>query len=141
MTALNTCQLLGSRLLAIRVGAGYRTVDDVDHMIRMIREAIARVPSAQQAVVAADWRPCTVMTPETADRAHVMLSANNPRVARSGILTLPDQPTAVLQVMRLVRESHHPQRRMFTSPPEMLAWLAEVLEPAERALLEAHFAE
>ena len=75
------------------------------------------------------------MSDEASERALEMLTRNNPRVERSAILTAENSPVAVLQFLRLVRASGHPQRRLFSETNEMTTWLAEVLSPAEGARL------
>jgi hypothetical protein len=41
-------------------------------------------------------------------------------------------PTLHLQILRMIREANHPQRKAFREPAEVLAFLAEVATPAER---------
>jgi hypothetical protein len=129
----NTCELATGRLLEIRVGAGYRTVADVEDMIRMITINMAKVPAAEKCAIAADWRAVHLMPPDVAARAREMIAATNPRVIRSSILTLPENPLTNLQAVRLIREAENPNRRHFTSATSMHAWLSEVLTPAESA--------
>jgi hypothetical protein len=131
----NTCEFVTGRLLEIRVAAGYRAVADVDEMIAMITEKVATLPPGEKYTIAADWRAVQIMPPETAARAREMLAAVNPRVVRSGILTLPEDPLKNLQVIRLIREAENVNRRHFTSAKEMQAWLSQVLTPTESARL------
>ena len=138
MSKSNTCKIVTGRLLEIDVGAGYRSVEDVDAMIAMMGAEFARVPEPTRVVIAADWRACRVLTPDVAERAVQMLSRSNPRIERSAILHRDDQPTSVLQVVRLTREAQVPYRRVFTDPAEMKAWLGEILTPAECARLDEH---
>jgi hypothetical protein len=128
---MNTCRIQVGRLMEIRVDAGYGTVADVDHMMGLIGDLIARIPVQTRVIIAADWRGCRVMSSEASERALAMLTRNNPRVERSAILTSDASSVAVLQFLRLVRESGHPQRRLFSRVVEMQSWLAEVLSPAE----------
>jgi hypothetical protein len=65
----------------------------------------------------------------------------NSRVLRSAALGSPESPSAMLQFLRLVRESDNPDRRMFDDPALMVAWLDEVLDAQERARLRAFLAE
>jgi hypothetical protein len=123
--------------MEIAVADGYKTVEDVDAMIEMIRARLARVRGGQRIVIAADWRPCTVFTPAVAERAVTMLTGVVPRVERSAILHRADHATSVLQVFRLVKESHFEARRVFTAPTEMEKWLGEMLGPEERGRLHA----
>lgn len=123
--------------MEIDVADGYKTVADVETMIGMIGAGLARLPAKTRVVIAADWRPCTVFTPDVADRAVKMLTFANPRVERSAILHRADHATSILQVFRLVKESHFEGRRLFTAPADMERWLAEVLDAAERERLHA----
>jgi len=122
--------------LEIRVGAGYRTVDDINEMIALMSAEFARSTALDHLVIAADWRQCRVLTPEVAERAVLMLSRSNPRVKRSAILHAREQSTSVLQVMRLAREAKLPHRRVFTETAEMRGWLEPVLNAEELARLD-----
>lgn len=140
MTLRNTCELVVGRLLEIRVAAGYHLVEDVDAMIAMIGEQVATLPPHAKYAIVADWRAVRIMPPATAERAREMLASVNPRVTRSSILTLPEDPTTNLQVVRLVREAQNPNRRHFTSPDTLAVWLSEVLTPAEANRLSSFLA-
>jgi hypothetical protein len=130
--SVNTCEFVVGRLMEIRVAAGYRSVQDIDQMIRMMMEASATLPSPGKYVIAADWRAVSVMDQATALRAKEMLASSNPRVVRSSILIQPNQATANLQVLRLVKEAANKNRRHFTSPSEQATWLREVLTEQEQ---------
>lgn len=136
----NTCEFVEGRLLEIRVGRGYRSVDDVSEMIRMIGESVAKLPPGDRFSIAADWRAVHVMSPEASARAKQMLTNNNPRVTRSAILTLPDNAMTNLQVVRLVREAQNTSRRAFTDATEMASWLSEVPSAAEATRLRTFLA-
>jgi hypothetical protein len=133
--ARNTCEFVEGRLLEIRVAAGYRSVAEVNEMIRMIGENVGNLPPAEKFAIAADWRAVQLMAPDIAARAREMLAGVNPRVTRSAILTLPENPLTNLQVIRLIREAENPSRRHFTSSKELHAWLSEVLTKEESARL------
>lgn len=128
--AVNTCEIHVDALLEIRVAASYRSVADVDQMIAMMRRWMDARPFENKFVIAADWRSVSVMSPETAARVRDMLMFSNSRVIRSAILTLPEQSTTHLQVVRLLREAENASRRMFTQPTELCDWVAEVLSSA-----------
>jgi hypothetical protein len=113
------------------VSAGYNTVDDVDQMMRMIRDNVMGLPPDAKFAIAADWRNVRIMPPDTAARAREMLASVNPRVTRSSVLTLPENATGNLQVVRLVREAENQNRRHFTSTGALHAWLSEVLSRPE----------
>jgi hypothetical protein len=131
----NTCQIVAGRLLEIDVCAGYRSVQDVDEMMAMMKAQVARVPEPTRIVIAADWRACSILTPEVSERAVQMLVRSNPRVERSTILHGAGQSTSVLQVLRIAREAELATRRVFTDALEMERWLGEVLTPEEQARL------
>ena len=121
--------------MEIRVARGYRSVDDIDEMIGLMVDRASQLPQNQKFVIAADWRNVTVMSPDTAVRARAMLAKSNARVVRSSILTLADQSTTNLQVLRLVREAENENRRHFVNPREQHSWLSEVLTPEESGRL------
>lgn len=123
--------------MEIDVASGYKTVADIEAMVAMIAAGLAQLPAKTRVVIAADWRPCTVFTPDVADRAVRMLTFANPRVERSAILHRPDHATSILQVFRIVKESHFDGRRLFTTAADMEKWLGDVLDPAERERLHA----
>ena len=127
--------------MEIDVAAGYRTLEDVDAMIAMIRAELGRVPANARVVIAADWRPCTVFTPAVADRCVSMLTGVVPRIERSAIIHRSDHATSVLQVFRLVKESHFDGRRVFTATAPLEAWLAEILDAEERDRLRQFLAQ
>jgi hypothetical protein len=127
----NTCEFVVGLLLEIRVDANYRSPSDVDEMLGLIRERVAPLPPNAKYSIVADWRNVHTMPPETAERAGQMLSAVNPRVVRSAILTLPENPTTNLQVLRLIREAENVNRQHFTAAPALHAWLSEVLTSEE----------
>ena len=135
--AQNTCEFVVGHLLEIRVDAGYRSPGDVDAMIGMIRHAMASLSGSEKFSIVADWRKVHIMPPETAARAQAMLASVNPRVVRSAILTLPENPTTNLQVVRLIREAQNDNRQHFTSAASLHAWLAEVLTPGETERLKS----
>lgn len=137
MARPNTCELNVGRLIEITVDGGYHAPADVDAMIAMIGAAMARIPASTKAVIVADWRGVHLMPPDTAARAHTMLTAVSPRVERSAILVSTTSSMEMLQFVRLVRESQHPSRRIFDTTASLGAWLREVLVPLEVARLSA----
>jgi precorrin isomerase len=103
----------------------------------MIGARLTPLPATATVVVAADWRGVHLMRPETALRAHAMLTRVSPRIERSALLVRGNSSTEMLQFVRLVRESHHPSRRIFDAPAPMQGWLAELLTARESARLTA----
>ena len=102
MAAKNTCEIVEGRLLEIDIAAGFDQPSDIDDQIKLVVSALGKVGPDTKVVIAADWRPCKLFTPETAERAIKLFSDLNARIERSGILHRFDQPTSVLQVLTSV---------------------------------------
>jgi hypothetical protein len=123
------------RLMEIRVREGFRSVEDVDKQRARIIAALDTLPTDQRVVIAADWRECQLMSQPAANALGPMIGQFNARIERSAILGSATSPVAVLQFLRVVRESRHPARRVYEDRAPMLAWLGEVLTEAERERL------
>lgn len=132
----NTCEVHVGRLLEIRVSKGYETAQDVEDMISMIKQAVQGLPDDVKHVTVADWRACKVLTEAACIEATRMFNTTNPRTERSALLCNDSSPTAVWQFVRLITSASNSQRRLFTSVDEMVAWVSEVLDPAERKRLQ-----
>lgn len=127
---MNTAAIRVGRLLEIRALA-CRSAEEVATLFKTIGGELARVPSGTQIVAVADWRYCPVMASDAAEFALAGMTKNNARVLRSGALASRDSPIAVLQFLRLVRESRHESRRLFFDEDDLTRWLGEVLTDAE----------
>ncbi len=138
--AKNTAAIRVGRLLEIRADAGYRTVADVDQLFAQVHQAVAALPRSQNVVTVVDWRRCPVMESQASERILQNIMGTNARTERSAALASRNSPVAVLQFMRLIRESGHPQRKMFFHPDELRAWLGAVLTPAEVQRLQEFLA-
>jgi hypothetical protein len=125
------------RLVEIELPDGYRAVSDVEELTKQLMTTVASVPPSVRPVIVADWRPCNVLTPPVAQRAVEMMSGINTRIERSAILHAADASTSVLQLMRLIKETRVPYRKLFTDPTQLHTWLAEVLSDAESERLRA----
>lgn len=99
------------------------------------------VPPLGRAIICADYRAISVFAPEVAEELKSLLEDMNPFIERSAVLVAPDHATGVMQVGRVVKETHNQQRRRFTDVAKMLVWLEEVLTPAESARVTAFLAE
>ena len=125
--------------MEIDIAAGFNQPSDIDDQIQLIIAAMKAAPP--QVVIAADWRPCRLFTPETAERAIKLFSDLNARIERSAILHRFDQPTSVLQVLRLIRETHFDRRRVFTNLDDVYAWLDPALTLQEQRRLRSFYAQ
>src|SRR5512140_2029832 len=127
----NQCEILTGRLLEVRADAGYRTIADVNAIFAAIGKAIARL-QPQRAIFVVDWRRCPLMSDEASEHMLARMTGNNPLIERSAALGSKHSPVALLQFLRLVRDSGNKDRRLFDDVSELCAWLDEVLLPAER---------
>ena len=127
----NSCQVRVGRLMEIRILTGFVSEADVDAQIVRVKSVMATVPADTRVVVVADWRRVPVMSEAVATRAVSLLTTTSDRIERSGILAMPDSPTALMQFFRIVRESEHPRRKVVTSIEELEAWIMPLLTPSE----------
>jgi hypothetical protein len=131
---VNTAAVHVGRLLEIRT-LGYRSAAEAAALFKEIGKALAGLPEGTQIVTVTDWRYCPVMSEDAASFALTAMTRNNPRVLRSGALASRGAPIAVLQFLRLVRQSKLDSRRLFFDQDALTLWLGEVLTEAERARL------
>ena len=110
-------------------------MEDVEQQRARITAALDTIPKDQLIVIAADWRQCQLMSQPAANALGLMIGDFNTRIERSAILGSPTSPGAVLQFLRVVRESRHPARRVYEERAPMLTWLNECLTDAERQRL------
>ena len=132
----NTCEIRVGRLMEIRLLHGYNVLADVETMRARISQAFARISRGKSVVNAADWRYCRLMGVEASDQVGKMIGSFNERIERSGILSSPNSPLAVLQFLRVIRESQHPSRRLLHDPGELASYLGELLTTEEQARLQ-----
>jgi hypothetical protein len=136
----NSALIRVGRLLEIRAAAGYRSAADVDALFDVIEVQLNKLPRSRQIVTVVDWRRCPVMEAKAAERMLERIVAINPRTERSAALATAKAPVAILQFMRLIRESKLPDRKMFLNLPELIAWVDEILEPEEQRSLREFLA-
>jgi len=133
----NTAEIEVGRLLEVRASGGYRTVADVDALFDKIDDEFAKLQPRTALVTVVDWRQCPVMNPEAATRIVERITRLNGRTERSAALATESAPSAVLQFMRLIRESKLDDRRMFFDAKKLIAWLDKVLNEEERQRLRS----
>jgi hypothetical protein len=137
---VNTAVIRVGRLLEIRA-LGYRSKADVALLFKAIGSQLQAVPPGTQIVAVTDWRYCPIMSEDAAEQILASMSKNNPRVQRSGALASQNAPIAVLQFLRLVRQSKHESRRLFFAEDALSRWLGEVLTDAEKIRLAEFLGE
>lgn len=122
--------------MEIRVDHGFHSLADVDAMDKAIGAAFATIPSNVSVVICADWRRTQLMADGASDRFGKMIGSYNARIQRSGILANPDSPVSVLQFIRVVRESNHPNRKLFHDVGALTRYLEDLLRPNELVRLQ-----
>jgi hypothetical protein len=116
-----------------------RDADDVTQFEMAMRAAFVRL--RHKCVICADVRAIALLSPTVSDLMIGVLAKGNPHLERSAILLPAAGAAFYLQAERVLRESKSADRRMFTTPPEMAAWLDEVLDEGERARVRAFLSE
>jgi hypothetical protein len=132
----NTFEVHVGRLVEIRV-YGYENVADVQAMMELAGRRKATLPPDFRAITVADWRQCSLLSPAAAEEVVRMLQSANAGTLRSALLYSDRSPTAVMQFLRLIRDSNNANRRTFTDARQLAAWLQEVLTPSETYRLRA----
>lgn len=127
--------------MEIRVDRGFQSIDDVEDMRGNITRAFAALAPNVNVVIAADWRRTRLMAGDAADAFGKMIGSFNARIERSGILSSPESPITVLQFLRVVRESKHPNRRLFERLGDLAAYLGDLLTPEEKERLAVFLAD
>jgi len=127
-----------SGCLVVARWSEFRSTTEAEAFRDAIKAAVVKV---KPAVICADWTRATVVSPGVAEVMSGMLRAANPMLTRSSILLGVEHAIFNLQTERLVREAGNPNRRTFRKAQEMLAWLAEVLSPAEHDAARRFLAE
>jgi hypothetical protein len=126
------------RLIEGRLGF-IRDSGEVTHFQQLMLDAFAK--AGPGAVICADWRRTQIFSPAVGEAMLELLRRGNREFSRSAVLLSQTDATFGLQVERLFREAQNPNRRSFRAPDAMLAWLAEVLTPAERHRASTFLAE
>jgi hypothetical protein len=138
----STVEMKMGRLLEIRIKAGFHTVADVDAMFAKVASVVAtQMPPPHKHITIADWRRCVLMSGEAATRLQTGMLETNPFVLRAAALASHDSPSAVMQMLRVVRDSHHDERRLFFEEAPLVQWLGQVLTPTESARLRQFLKE
>lgn len=120
------------RLIEVRLVSPV-TLEDVAALGAALKKEMDRAlrrQSQTRAVVVTDLRALALLSPPLFTALTELMRSNNALCERSAQLVLP---TAVggLQVDRAVREVNHTGRRNFDAVPQLLAYVGEVLTPAE----------
>src|SRR5262249_32646678 len=118
---VNTIEVHVGRLVEIRHFRGFENASDVGAVAALVAEVLAKIPPDTRVVTVADWRGCSLMSPETAERTLELLRRGNPHIERAGILSSEHSPISVMQMLRLLRDAPHGNRRVFSDPDGLIA--------------------
>jgi hypothetical protein len=128
-----TYEKVVDRLIEARLGDHFRSLRDADAMIAASRRLLDPVPADERVIFAADWRRCVIMGAETAARVVDALVRMNPRTLRSGLLVMPNAPTAVMPMMRV--STRRSTESAASSGRRSNSGLSEMTTPMEQARL------
>jgi len=115
------------------------TLDDIDSAGRRMAEVLGGLP--RRGVICADFTQAKILlAPESEALARVFRHTNE-HFERSAVLVSSTSATSVLQMERVIREAENPARRAFREAIELVVWLSEILDAAERERIHAMLAE
>ena len=107
-------------------------LDEVKQFVAEHRAIINRL--ARKYVGVVDLLQADVFPVPVAEGLIQLLSGVAPQLERTAFL-IRDSALFALQVERVIRNSNHPDRRVFRDPEALKEYLGEVLDPSEQARL------
>lgn len=125
------------RLLEVRALLPIR-LEEIPALTTSIGEIFRRCPTSVVAIL--DARSYGVEPPVATDQFIATIKRDNPRIERSAFLVEPHQSLVGLQLERMIREAGNPNRRLFRSAREAVAFLEPVLTEEERVRLDGFLA-
>jgi hypothetical protein len=128
---MHKAQNVVGRLVEVRF-ASPLTLDEVRQFVGEHHAIIKRL--ARKYVGVVDLLQADVFPVPVAEALIQLLSAVSPQLDRTAFL-IRDSAIFALQVERVIRNSNHPDRRVFREPEALQEWLGEVLDVQERARL------
>jgi len=128
-----TVQRHVGRLIEVHIDA-FAAPHDVEACAGAVRSAIAGVKD-KRPVICADYRSVAIFAPGVADIMVRIFTDIDARVERAAMLLPEKNATLTLQIERIVRETHDPNRRAFSAPLPLAHWLGDILVAAEKRRL------
>jgi hypothetical protein len=128
---MHKAQNVVGRLVEVRF-ASPLTLDEVRQFVGEHHAIIKRL--ARKYVGAVDLLQADVFPVPVAEALIQLLSGVSPQLERTAFL-IRDSAIFALQVERVIRNSNHPDRRVFREPEALQEWLGEVLDVQEQARL------
>lgn len=120
------------RLIEVKL-ASPLTLDEVRQFTHDHLAVMARIPGKYVGVV--NLLGAHVFEPAVAEGLIKLLTVAASHVERSAYL-IGESAIFSMQVERVIRESNSPNRRAFRNGRELVAWVGEILTPAEQFQLE-----
>ncbi|MEA2563835.1 MAG: hypothetical protein QOH06_5339 [Acidobacteriota bacterium] len=128
---MHKAQNVVGRLVEVRF-ASPLTLDEVRQFVGEHHAIIKRL--ARKYIGVVDLLQADVFPVPVAEALIQLLSTVSPQLERTALL-IRDSAVFALQVERVIRNSNHPDRRVFRDPEALQAWLGEVLDVQEQARL------
>ena len=122
------------RLIEVKL-ASPLTLEEVHQFVQKHLETMHKIPGKYIGVV--NLLEAYVFPPAVAEGLAKLLSGAASHVERTALL-IGESAIFGLQVERVIRDANNPNRRAFRDAHELVAWLSEVMTPAEARQLH-HF--
>jgi hypothetical protein len=129
-----TVEVQVGRLIEARIES-LRSLDRAVAYADAFAGALQRSPTGAPMVLCADHRAVPVYPQVVTDKLAALFGTMNSRLERIALLVSPTNATLSMQLGRIVREANNADRRVFTTPMEAEAFLADALTSAERMRL------
>lgn len=118
------------RLCEVRIASPLTATD-----LAIFEEGQRLAANDDARILCTDCRGIEVLAPETAEQLLDSLRTYGKGLLRNGVLVEPGKAVAALQIERMLRQARHPGRRLFRRKEDLIAWLDEILDDAEKARL------
>jgi hypothetical protein len=129
-----TVEVHAGRLIEARI-ENLRTLERAAAYTDALGDAVKRAGANERMILCADHRPVAIYPQLVADKLAALFGAMNQHLQRIAILVAPSNATIAMQLGRIVREAHNPDRRVFFATEEAEAFLGEILTKEESARL------
>jgi hypothetical protein len=125
---MHKVQNVVGRLVEVRL-ASPMTLDEIKQFVGEYQAILKRL--ARKYVGVVDLLQADVFPVPVAETMIQVMSGAAPQLERTALL-IRESALFALQVERVIRNSNHPDRRVFRDPEELKKYLGEVLDPLEQ---------
>jgi hypothetical protein len=115
------------------------SIEEVGKFRERLGAVLRGVPG--KVVICTDLTFAKIFAPDVAEAFTNMMRADNPKLERSGFLLGRDAATFGMQLERIIRDAANPSRRTFREGADLVTWIGQVLDEAERERVQQFLAE